>query len=226
MLHQQSVLWVHVTVSERWMSHAGSSHLVPRLHEAIPPSELLPHKLLQNDDSWMPSDRPRICSAVNYSASSIFTSLREVWKPLASPLSAAPAVSHHQSLVSRRAYFLTDYSEPGDKVFPTWSQRSAAGRRPLPFNWCPWEPASLSTKIFDWSLGPTTTCPLISHLFKHDHRPTKQLQLSPRRHSPAFTAQKLNDSEHCFQLFIWLLFKVTEFSLFCLFISSLPWFAL
>lgn len=132
-----------------------TSHLVPRLHEAIPPitqvssppSELLPHKLVQSDDSWMPSDRPRICSAVNYSASSIFTSLREVWKPLASPLSAAPAVSHHQSLVSQWAYFLTDYSEPGDKVFPTWSQSSAARRSLLPFNWCPWEPVTLSNQI-------------------------------------------------------------------------------
>lgn len=80
-----------------------TSHLVPRLHETILLSELLPHKLAQSDDSWMPSDRPCICSAVNYSASSIFTSLREVWKPLASPLSVAPAVSHHQSLVSWQA---------------------------------------------------------------------------------------------------------------------------
>lgn len=115
-----------------------TSHLVPRLHEAIPlvsrvsspPSELLPHKFTQRDDSWMPSDRPRICSTVNYSASSIFTSLREVWKPLASPLSVSPAVSHHQSLVSQREYFLTDYSEPGDKVFSNVVQEIRSGKKP------------------------------------------------------------------------------------------------
>ena len=60
-----------------------------------PPSELLPHKLFQSDDCWMQSDRTCICSAVNYSASSIFTSLREVWKPLAPASSAG-------SLRSRR----------------------------------------------------------------------------------------------------------------------------
>lgn len=32
---------------------------------------------------------------------------------------------------------------------------------------------------FDWSLSPMTICPLISHLFKHYYRPTKQLQISP-----------------------------------------------
>lgn len=77
------------------------------------PSELLPHKLLQSDDCWMSSDRRRICSAVNYSARSVFTSLREVWGPLASPLSADPAVSHHQSLASRPAHFLTYYGAQG-----------------------------------------------------------------------------------------------------------------
>lgn len=185
--------------SKWWMSHSGGSHLVPRLHEAIlsirwastPLSELLPHKFVQSDDSWMPSDRPCICSAVNYSAPSIFTSLREVWKPLASPLSAAPAVSHHQSLVSQRVYFMTDYSEPGDKVFPTWSQRSAVGRSLLPFNRCPWEPVSLSTQFLTDPFGPMTICPLIPHLFKHNHRPTKQLQLSTQCHSLAFTVGKV-----------------------------------
>lgn len=44
--------------------------------------------------------------------------------------------------------------------------------------------------IFDWSLGPMTICPLISHLFKHNHRPTKQLQLSTQCHSLAFTSWK------------------------------------
>lgn len=71
----------------------------------------------------MPDDRPHICSAVNYSPSSIFTSLREVWKPLASPSSAAPAASHHQSLASQKAYLLMNYSELGDKLFPMRSQR-------------------------------------------------------------------------------------------------------
>lgn len=153
---------------------SATSHLVPRLHEAIPPisrvssppSELLPHKLVQSDDSWMPSDRPRICSAVNYSACSIFTSLREVWKPLASPLSAAPAVAHHQSLVSRRAYFLTDYSEPRDKVLPTWNWRSAAGRSLLPFSWCPWEPVSLSTQILTDPSAPWQS-PLSSPIYSN-----------------------------------------------------------
>lgn len=211
--------------SKWWMSHSGGSHLVPRLHEAIlsirwastPLSELLPHKFVQSDDSWMPSDRPCICSAVNYSAPSIFTSLREVWKPLASPLSAAPAVSHHQSLVSQRVYFMTDYSEPGDKVFPTWSQRSAVGRSLLPFNRCPWEPVSLSTQFLTDPSAPWQSA-LSSLIYSNItiDPPSSCSSLLSVTHwlSPL---EKLNDSEFCFKLFIRLLFKVTHLPVFIVF---------
>lgn len=162
------------------------------------PSELLPHKLLQSDDCWMSSDRRRICSAVNYSARSISTSLREVWGPLASPLSAAPAVSHHQSLASRPAHFLTYYGEPRDKVLPPRSWRLKPSAVQL---------VSQGARVafypnFDWSLSPVTICPLISHLFKHNHRTTEQLQPSPRCHSVAFSIKKLYDSERSFELII------------------------
>ncbi len=43
--------------------------------------------------------------------------------------------------------FLTHYSEPRDKVFLTWRQRSTVGRSLLPFNWCPWEPVSLHAQF-------------------------------------------------------------------------------
>lgn len=162
------------------------------------PSELLPRKLLQSDDCWMSSDRRRICSAVNYSARSISTSLREVWGPLASPLSAAPDVSHHQSLASRRAHFLTDYGEPRDEVLPPRSRRLKPSAVQL---------VSQGARVafypnFDWSLGPVTICPLISHLFKHNHRTTEQLQPSPQCHSLAFSIKKLYDSERSFELII------------------------
>lgn len=159
-----------------------------------PPSELLPHKLFQSDDCWMPSDRTCICSAVNYSASSIFTYLREVWKSLASPLSAAPAVSNHQSLASQQPYFLTDYSEPWDKVFLTWSKRSAEGRILLPFNWCPYH---AFYQVYHDNL------PLISNVFKHNCETTKQLKLSPRCHTLIFTEVKD-------KWFTQLLFKVNQ----------------
>lgn len=81
----------------------------------------------------------------------------------------------------------------------------------------------------DWSLGPMTICPLISHLFKHYYRPTKQLQISPQCHSLAFTMEKLNDSERCFKLFIYLLSKVSQmpffysFNPFCFFFIFFTW---
>lgn len=48
---------------------------------------------------------------------------------------------------------------------------------------------------FEWSLGPVTICPLISHLVRHHHWPSKQLQLPPPCPSLAFTMKKLNDSK-------------------------------
>lgn len=179
-----------------------TSHLVPGLHEAIPPvdrvscplSDRLPRKLAESDDSWMSSDRPCICSAVNYSLSSIFTSLREVWKPLASPLSATPAVLHHQSLVSWQAYFLTDYSEPGDRSFSNMEPEIGSRKKPSAIQLVSLGACVAFYPNFDWSLCSMTVCPLIFHLFKHNNRPNKQLQLSPQCHSLAFTMEKLNDS--------------------------------
>lgn len=115
-------------------------------------------KPAQTDDSWMPSDRPCICSAVNYSARSIFTSLREVWKPLASALSAAPAVAHQQGLVSQRASFLTDPSRPREQVLPAWRKKGAPPAIQL---------VSLGARVTfypksDWSPGPSDNLP--SHL--------------------------------------------------------------
>lgn len=194
-----------------------TSHLVPRLHEAIPPSELLPHKLVQSDDSWMPSDGRRICSAVNYSARSIFTSLREVWKPLASPLSAAPAVSHHQSLVSRAGLLSDRLQRALGQSLSNIEPEICSGKKPSAIQlvsqgaWVAFYPN------FDWSLGPVTICPLISHLFKHNHRPTKQLQFSPQCHSLASTMKKLTDSDRSFKYLSGFLKKF----FLTLFISSL-----
>lgn len=198
-----------------------TSHLVPRLHEAIPPiarvsSPSVRTSATQTRAEWWllnaewQASHMLCCELFSLLNFHIF---KGSLKAISVTIVIAPAVSHQQSLVSQRAYFLTDYSEPGDKVFPTWSQRSATGRSLLPFNWCPWEPVTLSTQILTDPSAPVTICPLISNLFKHSHRPTKQLQLSPQCHLLAFTAEKLNDSERCFKSFIWLVLM----SLSCLF---------
>lgn len=150
--------------SKWWVCLSGTqtSHLVPRLHGTTPLSERLPHKLAQSDDCWIPSDRTCICSSVNYSVCSIFTSLSGDWKPLASPLSAAPAVRHHQSLVSQQAYFLTHYNEPGDKVCSSVDLEICNRTKPSAVQ--PVSPRDGVTfyPYFDRSLSPMTTCP--SHL--------------------------------------------------------------
>lgn len=144
-----------------------TSHLVPRLREAIPPisrvsgppSELLPHKLAQSDDSWMPSDSRRICSAVNYSARSIFTSLREVWKPLASPLSAAPAVSHHQSLASRAGLLSDRFQRALGRSFSNIEPEICGGTKPSAIQLVSQGACVAFYPYFDWSLGPCDNLP-------------------------------------------------------------------
>lgn len=96
----------------------------PRLRDPVSS----PSQLLQSDGCWIWSGRRRICSAVNYSACSLFTSLREVGKPLACPSSGAPAVAHHPSLASAQSYFGTDQHDLGDKVCSAQSPTSTAGR--------------------------------------------------------------------------------------------------
>lgn len=152
---------------------------------------------------WMPSDRRRICSAVNYSTSSISTSLSEVWKAISvtivslSSCIASPKLSVTAGLLSdtlSRAKGQSFFFLSSDSVPEICSSL-------LPFNWCPWEPVSLLCPDFEWSLGPREDRP--SHLpFTQTQPATQRAAAAPS--SLSLTALKLNDRECCFQLFIQL----------------------
>lgn len=165
-------------------------------------SNLRRDKLVQTDDWWMSSDRRRICSAVNYSAPprSISTSLREVWGPLASPLSAASSCSASAELSVTPA-------RRSDGWRRALGQSYSAATEPQIEAFCrstgvPGSPPRSLPKFWLIPSAPLTICPLISHLFKHRHPTSEQLQPSHRCHSLAFSMKKLYDSEGSSELII------------------------